>query len=187
MSQVLRAYNVCKSPKKVLLAAEVYFNESGDLHLMPFVAKAEKLIMSMNLNKEYLPITGDVELLKYSAQVVLGENHSMVRNDSLATVQCIGGSGAFRIGFEFVKKFFPGIKKIFFPYLTWDGHWRIAKWSGLEFGTYRYYDSKNKSLDYEGMFEDIKVSVQHNIHILCLEDDIFVFLSQTSKFIAGDW
>lgn len=131
---------------------------------MPFVAKAEKLLMSMNLNKEYLPITGDTELLKYSAQLVLGENHPMVKSNSLATVQCIGGSGALRIGFEFLRKFFPGNKKIFFPYFTWDGHWRVAKWSGLEFGTYRYYNSNNKSLDFEGMFEDIKVSATYTFY-----------------------
>lgn len=41
------------------------------------------------------------------------------------------------------------------PNPTWPNHHNIAKDSGLEFGSFRYFDPKTKGVDFTGLMEDL--------------------------------
>ena len=77
----------------------------------------------------------------------------------VAITQTISGTGALRVGGEFLARWFPTSKKIFVPTPTWGNHIPIFKDSGLEVNHYKYFDKKTNGLDFEGMVNDIKVRI----------------------------
>ena len=81
----------------------------------------------------------------------------------LAITQSISGTGALRIGTAFLARFYPGAKTIYLPSPTWGNHIPIAKDSGLEVKTYKYFDKDTVGLDFEGMKADIKAAPEGSI------------------------
>lgn len=77
----------------------------------------------------------------------------------IAATQSISGTGALRIGGAFLARFYPHSKAIYLPVPSWGNHTPIFRDSGLEVRGYRYFDKKTVGLDFEGLKEDLKVSV----------------------------
>lgn len=71
-------------------------------------------------------------------------------------MQAISGTGALRVAGEFLKRFQPDTP-IYLPAPTWANHIPLFKDSGLEVRDYKYYNPSNCGLNFEGMFNDIKV------------------------------
>jgi aspartate/tyrosine/aromatic aminotransferase len=55
-------------------------------------------------NKEYQPITGVAQFNKLSAQLILGANSVAIKESRVTTVQALSGTGALRVGAEFLAK-----------------------------------------------------------------------------------
>lgn len=81
----------------------------------------------------------------------------------IAVVQSISGTGALRIGFEFIKQFYPGPKNLYLPQPSWGAHSAVVEASGLTVKRYRYFDPKTIGLDFEGMKEDIENAEEGSI------------------------
>jgi len=96
----------------------------------------------------------------------------------IASCQSISGTGALRIGGEFLAKFYKDSKTIFLPNPTWGNHIPIFVDSGLEIKYYRYYDAKTCGLDFKGLIEDLKVC--RNSLNLIESTVIIIFSSRTS-------
>lgn len=58
-----------------------------------------------------------------------------------------------------MARHYPGAKIIYLPAPTWGNHIPLFKDSGLEVRSYRYFDKKTVGLDFDGLKEDLKVSV----------------------------
>ncbi len=124
------------------------------------------------LDKEYLPITGLGDFLKASAKLALGSDSPLIKENrvhqtnflililtfQVAIAQSISGTGALRIGGEFLDRWYKDSKKIYLPTPSWGNHTPIFRDSGLEVNQYRYFDKKTIGLDLKGMLEDIQVS-----------------------------
>lgn len=77
----------------------------------------------------------------------------------MAITQSISGTGALRIGTEFLSRWFPdGNRDIYLPNPTWANHVPISMDARLQVKTYRYFDPKTNGLDFEGMKADLAVS-----------------------------
>lgn len=111
------------------------------------------------MDKEYSGITGDAGFQKLAAALAYGEDSPVIKEGRVATAQAISGTGALRLGGNFVAKFFTGKggKKIYIPTPSWGNHTPIFRDSGLEVLPYRYFDKKTNGLDFNGMTEDLKV------------------------------
>jgi aspartate aminotransferase len=111
-----------------------------------------------NLDKEYLGITGLAEYQKAAATLAYGKDSTVLKEGQIVTCQSISGTGALRIGGEFLARFYQGKggKKIWMPTPTWGNHGNIFRDSGLEVGQYRYFDKKTNGLDFSGLMEDLK-------------------------------
>ena len=77
----------------------------------------------------------------------------------IAATQSISGTGALRIGGAFLARFYAHSKVIYLPVPSWGNHTPIFRDSGLEVRGYRYFDKKTVGLDFEGLREDLEVSV----------------------------
>lgn len=145
-------------PKKYNLGVGAYRSSTGKPYRLPSVTKAEQIVIGKNLDKEYLPITGNAEFVDLSAKFLFGVNSCVIKNHLNCSVQTLSGTGALCIGGGFLKKFLRGPKVIYVPDPTWGNHITIFEHQDLAIKTYRYYDPKTKWLNFDGLREDLCVS-----------------------------
>ena len=122
-------------------------------------------MVNSNLDKEYAGITGVPSFTKAAAVLAYSSGSSVIKDDRLAITQSISGTGALRIGAEFLARFHPS-KKIFIPTPSWANHNAVFKDSGLDVEKYRYYNKDTIGLDFEGMVADLKSAPEGSIVLL---------------------
>mmetsp|Transcript_15854 Transcript_15854/g.31046 ORF Transcript_15854/g.31046 Transcript_15854/m.31046 type:complete len:429 (-) Transcript_15854:211-1497(-) len=154
-----------KTPGKVNVSIGAYRTDDGKPLVLKCVKEAEKILQADNsLNKEYLPQSGDAEFCTLARNMLLGDA-ACVKEGRVATVQSLSGTGGLRIGAAFVQKFF-GDRTVFTSVPTWGTHNSILNHARVNQGTYRYWDAKNRNLDYKGMIADINSAPNGSIFIL---------------------
>ena len=79
---ITEAYKRDSNPKKVNLGVGAYRNDQGKPHVLPSVIRAEEKLAGLNLDHEYLPISGLAEFTASSAKLAFGEK-SVVINQKL--------------------------------------------------------------------------------------------------------
>lgn len=84
----------------------------------------------------------------------------------MATIQALSGTGALRVGAEFLSHFYPTSKAVLIPRPTWANHGAIFNRAGLEVSEYAYYDPKTMGLDFDGLLKDLNAAPQGAIVLL---------------------
>ncbi|OAF59565.2 aspartate transaminase aat1 [Pseudogymnoascus destructans] len=161
---ITEAFKADTLPEKINLGVGAYRDDAGKPYVLPSVRTAEDKVIAAKLNKEYAGITGVPEFTKAAAVLAYGEGSNAL--DRLVITQSISGTGALRIGGEFLAKFYPGAKKIYIPTPSWANHGAIFTESGLEVQKYRYYNKDTIGLDFEGMVADIKAADKGSVFLL---------------------
>ncbi|KAJ1985333.1 aspartate transaminase aat1 [Dimargaris cristalligena] len=152
---VTEAFKADQDPRKMNLGVGAYRDDQGKPYVLSCVRKAEHRILGNLLDKEYLGITGLPTFVQQAAKLAYGENCPVLAAGRIAATQSISGTGALRIGGEFLARFYPHAKKIYLPTPSWGNHTPIFRDSGLEVGQYRYFDKTTNGLDLAGMLEDL--------------------------------
>merc|ERR1712028_266206 len=94
--------------RKVNVSIGAYRTDEGKPLVLNCVKKAEALILAdTSLNKEYLPQRGDVTHSALCQQMLFGEGSQLLKDGVVATAQTLSGTGALRLGAEFVKRYAP--------------------------------------------------------------------------------
>lgn len=151
-------------PNKVNLGIGAYKDAEGKPMVLQSVRNAEMQILEKNLNKEYLPIEGHPEFLKKSLELIFGQNCLQTKSQEIFAAQSIGGTGALRLGGEFLAQ--ETSKIVFLSEPSWPNHKLIFTRSGLKVDSYPYYNSQNHSLDFEKMCDAIKAMPPASIILL---------------------
>ncbi|KAJ3111262.1 aspartate transaminase aat1, partial [Phlyctochytrium bullatum] len=165
---VTEAFKADKNPKKMNLGVGAYRDDSNKPYVLECVKKAEKIIQDLALDKEYLGITGLADYNRLAAELAYGADSPAIKESRLVTTQSLSGTGALRIGGEFLNRWYQGKggKKIYLPTPSWGNHANIFRDSKLEVGQYRYFDKKTNGLDFAGMKEDLKNLPDESIVLL---------------------
>jgi len=159
------AFKADTNPNKLNLGVGAYRTEDGKPFVLECVKKAEEIISnSPKFNKEYIPIDGYHEFNVAAANLLFGELYDKYK-DQIVTSQSLSGTGAVRVGIEFLKRFVPGAQ-VYISDPTWPNHAGICTSVGVDWKKYRYYDRQNNNIDFEGMCEDIKNAPEGSIMIL---------------------
>jgi aspartate aminotransferase, mitochondrial len=82
------------------------------------VRKAEQRLLERQLDKEYAPITGVPAFNKGAVRLAYGTDSPAIKDGRIAVTQSISGTGALRIGGEFLARFYEN-KSIYVPTPTW--------------------------------------------------------------------
>ncbi|EGT43129.1 hypothetical protein CAEBREN_16777 [Caenorhabditis brenneri] len=151
---VTEAFKADSNPKKINLGVGAYRDDQGKPFVLPSVKGAERQVMAANLDKEYAGIVGLPEFTKLSSELALGKNSEVIKNKRIFTTQSISGTGALRIGSEFLAKY-SKTKVIYEPTPTWGNHVPVFKFAGVDVKQYRYYDKSTCGFDEAGALEDI--------------------------------
>jgi aspartate aminotransferase, mitochondrial len=161
---IAQAFRECSADQKVNVCVGAYRDEYGHPWVLPSVRQGEiVMLQNKNENKEYLPIEGDIEFINKAVQFAYGMDAPL---ENIAAVQSLSGTGACRIGGEFIANFYMVSRHILVPDPTWGNHHQIFQKCGLTVGTYRYYDRSTNRLDLQGMIQDLQSAPDGSVILL---------------------
>ena len=163
---IVEEFKKDKDPAKVNLSAGTYKDNEGKPYILNCVKEAQKLVLSRNIDHEYLPIEGLHGFIKNSLKLAYSEDNTAFKEERIVGCQALSGTGSLRIGMEFFSVSHTGNKTVFIPNPSWPNHKNIVTRSGMEFKEYRYYDFQNKTLNLNGMLEDLEKAPERSIVIL---------------------
>lgn len=150
--------------KKADLSVGAYNNARGETVVMSSVKKAEDLLLKQNLKKDYLPIGGHPEYVKEMLQLIFGKNCQKLNSGEIFAVQSIGGTGALRIGGEFLVR--KNLNNLFLSNPSWGNHHTIFNSAGMKVQTYPYYSQDLHAIDFPAMCAGLQNLPQNSIILL---------------------
>ena len=152
---ITEAFNADQHPEKTNLGVGVYYDDNGKVPLLACVQKSEALLMEKLAPRTYLPIEGLAAYDKAVQELVFGANSEVVTSKRAITAQAIGGTGALKLGADFLKRFSPNAQ-VFISDPSWENHRALFESAGFVVNNYPYYDSATKGVNFEGMLASLK-------------------------------
>ncbi|CAB1344400.1 unnamed protein product [Coregonus sp. 'balchen'] len=141
--------------QKVNLGVGAYRTDDCLPWVLPVVKKVEKMIVEDNsLNHEYLPILGLPELRSAASKVALGDDSPAIKDGRVGAVQALGGTGALRIGAEFLRRWYNGTNNTATPVYNHNAVFSDAGFKDIR--PYHYWDGAKKGLDVTGIMDDLE-------------------------------
>ncbi|XP_056442161.1 aspartate aminotransferase, cytoplasmic-like [Gadus chalcogrammus] len=159
-------------PQKVNLGVGAYRTDECQPWVLPVVKKVERLIVEdSSLNHEYLPILGLPEFRSASSKVALGDDSPAIKENRVGAVQALGGTGALRIGGEFLRRWYNGTNNTATPIYvsapTWENHNAVFADAGFkDIRPYHYWDGAKKGLDISGLLDDLEKAPEASVFVL---------------------
>lgn len=148
------SFNADPRPGKVNLGVGVYFTDDGKLPVLKAVAAAEKQRLEQVAPRGYLPIEGIAAYDSAVQKLLFGADSPLLANGQVVTVQALGGTGALKLGADFLKRISPdSVVAISDP--SWENHRALFESAGFKVVNYTYYDTNTKGLNFEGMLASL--------------------------------
>ncbi|NP_956283.1 glutamic-oxaloacetic transaminase 2b, mitochondrial [Danio rerio] len=163
---VTEAFKRDTNSKKMNLGVGAYRDDNGKPYVLNCVRKAESLIASKALDKEYLGIVGLGDFNKACAELALGQDSDVLKSKRSITVQTISGTGSLRVGANFLSRFHTVARDVYLPKPSWGNHTPIFRDAGMQLKAYRYYDPATCGFDFTGALDDISKIPQNSVILL---------------------
>ncbi len=176
------AFNADTRTSKVNLGVGVYCNEEGRIPLLRAVVEAETIRVAQHASRGYLPIDGIAAYDQAVQKLLFGAKSPLLAAGRVITTQAVGGTGALKIGADFLKQLQPGaVVAISDP--SWENHRALFETAGFPVQNYRYYDAASHDVNRAGMLEDLNALPAGSIVVLhaCCHNPTGVDLT------AADW
>ncbi|MFC0139695.1 amino acid aminotransferase [Erwinia mallotivora] len=153
-------------PHKVNLSIGLYYDEQGQIPQLNAVACAEARLNAQAHNASlYLPMDGLPPYRSAVAPLLFGEQHPALQAGRIATIQTVGGSGALKIGADFLKAYFPD-SQVWVSDPTWENHVAIFSGAGFQVNTYPWYDEESNGVRFEQLLAKLETLPARSIVLL---------------------
>jgi aromatic-amino-acid transaminase len=162
---ITEAFNADTNPAKINLGVGVYYDDNGKVPLLECVQKAEALLIAAPAPRTYLPIEGLATYDKAVQELVFGADSAVIQEKRAVTVQAIGGTGALKIGADFLQRFAPGAQ-VYISNPSWENHRALFESAGFKVNNYAYYDEATHGVNFAGMLADLKAMPRGSIVVL---------------------
>lgn len=153
------------NPKKVNLGIGIYYDEIGQMPVLECVKTAEQRINDPIMPRPYLPMAGLPGHRKGCQVLLFGKDSKALAEQRVATIATVGGSGALKVGAEFINEWFPQ-SKCYVSDPTWGNHIAIFEGSDVEVGTYPYYDKANSCIKFDEMLAFFNTLNENDVVLL---------------------
>ncbi|MBF4113627.1 aromatic amino acid transaminase [Enterobacter cloacae] len=151
---------------KVNLSIGLYYNEDGIIPQLKAVAEAEaRLSAAPHGASLYLPMEGLNTYRNAIAPLLFGADHAVLAQKRVATIQTLGGSGALKVGADFLKKYFPD-SGVWVSDPTWENHVAIFEGAGFKVATYPWFDSETNGVRVDALLEKLNTLPERSIVLL---------------------
>lgn len=158
-------YNADTRPGKVNLGVGVYYDDKGRIPLLAAVRKAEVARIEAAAARGYLPIEGIAGYNKGAQALLLGANSPLAAAGRVLTAQALGGTGALKIGADFLGQVLPQ-SKVYISDPSWENHRALFERAGFVVETYPYYDAATRGLNFDGMLAGLKAMPANSVVVL---------------------
>ncbi|MCW2102657.1 UNVERIFIED_ORG: aromatic-amino-acid transaminase [Pseudomonas psychrophila] len=159
------AFNADTRTDKVNLGVGVYCNEEGRIPLLRAVIEAETIRAAEHASRGYLPIDGIQAYDQAVQKLLFGADSALLAAGRVITTQSVGGTGALKIGADFLKQLQPdAVVAISDP--SWENHRALFEAAGFPVQNYRYYDAASHDVNRAGMLEDLNALPTGSIVVL---------------------
>jgi aspartate aminotransferase/aromatic-amino-acid transaminase len=163
------AFKADPRPDKINLGVGVYKDDSGLTPIPRAVKRAEEQILAEEKSKGYLPIGGSPAYAAGIQDLLLGSNHPLVAGCRVRTAQTPGGTGALRVGSDFLRAFRPEAT-LWVSAPTWANHKAVFSASGFPVNDYAYYDPATHGLDFDALCAALRAVPAGDVvllHVCC--------------------
>ena len=159
------AFNADTRTSKVNLGVGVYCNEEGRIPLLRAVVEAETIRVAQHASRGYLPIDGIAAYDQAVQKLLFGAESPLLAAGRVITTQAVGGTGALKIGADFLKQLQPGaVVAISDP--SWENHRALFEAAGFPVQNSRYYAAPSHDVNRSGMLEDLNALPAGSIVVL---------------------
>ncbi|MBK4727762.1 amino acid aminotransferase [Pantoea agglomerans] len=151
---------------KVNLSIGLYYDAQGVIPQMKAVAAAEALLNAQPQSASlYLPMEGLPPYRSAVAPLLFGAEHPVLKAGRIATIQTLGGSGALKVGADFLKYYFPN-SQVWVSDPTWENHIAIFAGAGFTVNTYPWYDDESNGVKFAALLEKLNTLPAQSIVLL---------------------
>ncbi len=144
------AYNADANPKKVNLGVGVYYGDDGKIPLLAAVKAAEKARLETMPPRGYQPIEGAPAYNQAVQKLLFGEGSPLLAEGRAVTCQCLGGTGALKVGADYLRRLLPDAK-VHISDPSWENHKALFESAGFVVESYPYYDAATRGVNFAGM------------------------------------
>jgi len=144
------AYAADPRAEKVNLGVGVYYDDSGKIPLLAAVKAAEKARLEAMPPRGYQPIEGPTSYNGAVQQLLFGKDSALIANGQVVTVQALGGTGALKVGADYLKRLLPGAT-VYISDPSWENHRALFEAAGFPVENYPYYDAATRGVNFAGM------------------------------------
>lgn len=150
---------------KVNLGVGVYYNDEGKIPLLEAVKEAERLRLEAAQPRGYLPIEGLAAYDTAVQSMLFGTQAALLSSGRLVTAQALGGTGALKIGADFLARFNAGAK-VLISDPSWENHRALFESAGFKVATYPYYDAATHGVRFEAMLGTLREAPAGTVVVL---------------------
>lgn len=158
-------FNADTRTTKVNLGVGVYYDDNGKIPLLGAVKAAEKARLEAAPPRGYQPIEG---LAAYNAAVqrlMFGTDSPIVTDARAITVEALGGTGALKVGADYLKRLFPEAK-VLISDPSWENHRALFESAGFTVDNYPYYDATTRGVNFAAMKANLAAQPANTIVVL---------------------
>jgi aromatic-amino-acid transaminase len=150
---------------KVNLGVGVYYDDEGRIPLLKSVRRAEAQVFEQAAPRSYLPIDGIPGYNTGARALLLGAGSPLIADHRSVTVQALGGTGALKIGADFLRRILPQ-SKVAISNPSWANHEALFSAAGFPIEHYDYYDAATHGLNFDGMMASLRALPAGSIVVL---------------------
>lgn len=143
-------FNADANKDKVNLGVGVYYDNNGRVPLLDCVRQAEQQLAVAAKPRAYLPIDGLASYDKEVRQLVFGADSSLIEQDRIVTLQTVGGTGALKVGADFLRRLCPDAQ-VWISSPSWENHRGLFENAGFRVNAYPYYEAATHGVDFAAM------------------------------------
>ena len=144
------AFNADGRTEKVNLGVGVYYDDNGKIPLLAAVKTAEKARLEAMPPRGYQPIEGPAAYNTAVQNLLFGKDSTLIANGQVVTVQALGGTGALKVGADYLKRLVPGAT-VYISDPSWENHRALFESAGFPVENYPYYEASTRGVNFAGM------------------------------------
>ena len=163
---LMEAFKQDPRDNKVNLSIGLYYDEKGIIPQLQAVAAAEEQLKAEPQQASlYLPMEGLNAYRNAIAPLLFGAENPLLKAGRIASIQTLGGSGALKVGADFLKRYFPD-SGVWVSDPTWDNHVAIFNGAGFEVNTYPWYDAQTNGVKFDAFLSALQALPKQSIVLL---------------------
>ena len=158
-------YKADTHASKVNLGVGVYYDDSGKVPLLECVSRAEQQLVATAKPRAYLPIDGLPAYANAIQRLVFGPDSPVIAEQRVVTLQTLGGTGALKVGADFLKRISPDAQ-VWISDPSWENHHGLFEDAGFVVNSYPYYDAPTHGVNFKAMMDCLRATPAGSIVLL---------------------